>query len=65
MIDILVVGLSMRRGRGKLPQLGNAATMALDEAPPSPAPRAARATGPGVSSAGALADITSHSRSGS
>jgi glucokinase len=63
MIDILVVGLSLRRGE-RLPQLGNAASLALDEGRPEPAPPAARPTGPGVSSAGALADLTSHSRSG-
>ena len=65
MIDILVVGVSVRRGENSLPQLGNAATIALDEAQPEQAPRAARPTGPGVSSSGALANLTSHSRSGS
>ena len=65
MIDILVVGLSLRRGEAQLPRLGNAQTMALDEARPERAAPAARATSPGVSSAGALADLTSHSRSGS
>ena len=64
MIDILVVGVSMRRGENSLPQLGDAATMALDEERPEKAPRGARPTSPGVSSAGALADLTSHSRSG-
>jgi glucokinase len=64
MIDILVVGVSMRRGENSLPQLGDAATQALDEERPKQAPRAAKPTGPGVSSAGALADLTSHSRSG-
>jgi glucokinase len=64
MIDILVVGVSMRRGEQGLPQLGNAATIALDEGQPERAPRAAKPTAPGVSAAGALADITSHSRSG-
>jgi glucokinase len=63
MIDILVVGVSMRRGEKNLPQLANAEAMALDEARPEPQPRGARRTGPGVSSAGALADLTSHSRS--
>ena len=62
-IDILVVAVSMRRGEETLPQLGNAATTALDEARPEKPARAARATGPGVSSAGALADLTSHSQS--
>ena len=63
MIDILVVGASLRRGEGNLPQLGNAAAMALDEGRPEQPRRVARPTGPGVSSAGDLADITSHSRS--
>ncbi len=63
MIDILVVGASLRRGESKLPQLGSAASMALDEGRPEQPRRAARLTGPGVSSAGDLADITSHSRS--
>ena len=64
MIDILVVGLSLRRGEAQLPRLGNAQSMALDEARPERAAPAARATSLGVSSAGALADLTSHSRSG-
>lgn len=64
MIDILVVGLSLRRGEGRLPQLGNAQTLALDEARPERAAPAARATSLGVSSAGDLAELTSHSRSG-
>ena len=63
MIDILVVGVSLRRGVNALPQLGNAATIALDEAQPEQPRPAARPTGPGVSSAGALAHLTSHSRS--
>jgi glucokinase len=63
MIDILVVGVSVRKGVAALPQLGNAASMALDEARPEQPRPAAKATGPGVSSAGALAHMTSHSRS--
>ena len=63
MIDILVVGVSMRRGENNLPRLGSAAAMALDEGQPEQPRRVARLTGPGVSSAGDLADITSHSRS--
>jgi glucokinase len=65
MIDILVVGVSVRRGVVNLPKLGSAAAIALDEAMPEPAAPAARPTGPGVSAAGALAHLTSHSRSGS
>jgi glucokinase len=63
MIDILVVGASMRRGESRLPQLPDEATDALDEAGPPAEPRQARRTALGVSSAGALADLTSHSRS--
>ena len=63
MIDILTVGVSMRRGENSVPQLGAAASIALDEARPEQAPRGARATGPGVSSSGALGALTSHSRS--
>jgi glucokinase len=65
MIDILVVGVSVRRGVVNLPKLGSAAAIALDEAMPEPAAPAAKPTGPGVSAAGALAHLTSHSRSGS
>ena len=67
MIDILVVGLSLKRGEAQLPQLGSAETLALDEGRPeraAPAAPGARNTSLGVSSAGALADLTSHSRSG-
>jgi glucokinase len=63
MIDILVVGLSLQRGEARLPHLGSAETQALDEGQPEPAQPGARATSLGVSSAGALADLTSHSRS--
>jgi glucokinase len=63
MIDILVVGTTMRRGENRVPQLTNESTLALDEAAPPAEPRQARRTAPGVSSAGALADLTSHSRS--
>lgn len=60
MIDILVVGVSMRRGAHNLPMLGNEATVALDEIrPTAPTPRG---FSPGVSAAGELAHLTSHSR---
>lgn len=61
MIDIMVVGLSVRRGVDALPHLADAESIALDEAPPEQPRPAAKATGPGVSSAGALAHISSHS----
>ena len=60
MIDILVVGVSLRRGSHGLPLLGNATTVALDETRPTPP--ATRGSSPGVSAAGALAHLTSHSR---
>ena len=60
MVDILVVGVSMRRGADSLPVLGNDASVAMDEArPPLPA---ANRTGLGMSAAGALAHLTSHSK---
>lgn len=62
MIDILVVGVTLRRGTHALPRLGHDASAALDEARPEQAPAAARRTSPGVSTAGALAHLTSHSR---
>jgi glucokinase len=64
MIDILVVGVSVRRGEMNLPKLGSAAAIALDEAGPEQEAPKARPTGPGVSAAGALANLTTHSRSG-
>ncbi len=60
MIDILVVGVSMRRGTAGLPVLANDATVAMDEARPTLP--AANRTGLGMSAAGALAHLTSHSR---
>ncbi len=62
MIDILVVGVTLRRGAHALPRLGNEATVALDEAQPEQAPAGAKRTSPGVSTAGTLAHLTSHSR---
>lgn len=61
MIDILVVGLSLRRGAHGPPMLDSAAAAFLDEAPPALTQAAGR-TSPGVSAAGALAPLTSHSR---
>lgn len=60
MIDILVVGVSMQRGTHGLALLANVAIAALDETRPI-AP-ATRGSSPGVSAAGALAHLTSHSR---
>lgn len=59
-IDILAVGVAMRRGAEDV--LPEHATGALDEAHPEPrAPEALRSA-PGVSLAGPLARLTSHSR---
>lgn len=59
-IDILAVGVAMRRGAGDT--LSEQTTGALDEAQPEPrAPEALRSA-PGVSLAGPLARLTSHSR---
>ncbi len=66
-IDILAVGVAMRRGADNVPTLENSAAAGLDEAQPAlglPAPRtmATRRAGPGISTAGPLAHLTSHSR---
>ena len=65
MIDILVVGVSMRRGEASLPQLGDAATIALDEGAAG-ARRAGTPAPPARASArpGRWPHLTSHSRSG-
>jgi glucokinase len=62
MIDILVVGVTLRRGAGTLPSLDVTATAARDEGRPELAPAAAKRTSPGVSTAGTLAHLSSHSR---
>jgi glucokinase len=59
MIDILVVGVSLRRGVKSLPVLGTEASAALDESG-STRPMTSLSS-PGVSAAGALAHLTSHS----
>lgn len=62
-IDILAVGVAMRLGREHAAPLPAATAAGLDEdtgAPP-PAP-VARRTGPGISAAGPLSRLTSHSR---
>jgi glucokinase len=67
-IDILAVGVAMQRGGESVPALSPAAAGGLDEAlpptgEPAPAePVAARRVAPGVSTAGPLARLTSHSR---
>ena len=60
MIDILVVGVSLRRGASNMPTLGTEIAAALDES--QPAPQTTNASAPGISSAGALAHLTTHGR---
>ena len=62
LIDILTVGLAMRLGDNPLPALSQDTAAGLDEARPEPAPPAAQNAGLGISAAGALAKLTSHSR---
>ena len=62
-IDILAVGVAMRRNPEGVPALGGNADAALDEAEPSPAAvPVARRAAPGVSMASPLSKLTSHSR---
>ncbi|MCY7315653.1 MAG: glucokinase [Rubrivivax sp.] len=61
-IDILAVGVAMRLGNGSPAPLPREAAARPDEARPEPQPAAAQPTGPGISAAGALARLTSHSR---
>jgi len=61
MVDILVVGVTLHRG-ASVPALGSDATMGLDEVAPGQATSGARRKAPGVSAAGPLAHLTSHSR---
>jgi glucokinase len=59
-VDILAVGVAMRRGaQGQLPQ---EAVGTFDETRPEAPPRAARRESPGVSAAAPLSHLTSHSR---
>jgi glucokinase len=57
-IDILAVGVAMKRGAEALPQ---DAAQALDETRPEPRTPGAQRAGPGVSAAGPLARLVSHS----
>ncbi len=62
-IDILAVGVAMRRGDDSVPALAAGAVQGLDEpGAGEPAPAGARRAAPGVSTAGPLARLTSHSR---
>ena len=61
-IDILAVGVAMRLGAAGVAALPKEAAAGLDESRPE-APRPGAVTsGPGISAAGALARLTSHSR---
>jgi len=59
-IDILAVGVAMRRGAEDV--LPEQAAGALDEAHPEPRTPGVLRSAPGVSLAGPLARLTSHSR---
>ena len=61
-IDILAVGVAMRRGADASSLLPEQAAEVLDETQPAAVQRKARRAGLGVRAAGPLADLTSHSR---
>jgi len=61
-IDILAVGVAMRMGEAVVATLPQEATAGLDEAGLGVALPAVKQAGPGISTAGALARLTSHSR---
>jgi glucokinase len=61
MIDILVVGVAMQRGVSNLPGLGRDTAAALDEMRPEDWAASVKRTGLGISTAGTLAHLTSHS----
>jgi glucokinase len=60
-IDILAVGVAMRRGAEVVPALETPALPAPDDNPDE-TPAQARRGGPGISTAGPLSRLTSHSR---
>jgi glucokinase len=61
-IDILAVGVAMRLGAGEVAAQPPAAASEGDVPPASEAPAVAQRVAPGISSAGPLARLTSHSR---
>jgi glucokinase len=61
-IDILAVGVAMRRGADAAAVLPDQTAAVLDEAQTPPPPTRARRAGLGVRTAGPLAGLTSHSR---
>ncbi len=62
MVDILAVGVAMKRGTAAVAALPQYSSARLDEAQPAQQPVAAHRAGPGISAAGPLAQLTSHSR---
>lgn len=61
-IDILAVGVAMRRGAERVAELPREEIAGFDEAPLEAPPPGARRAGPGISTAGPLAHLTAHSR---
>ncbi len=61
-VDILAVGLAMRLGAGRLPQAAPERAGSDGEDPAALRPAQAVPAGPGISAAGDLARLTSHSR---
>jgi len=61
-IDILAVGVAMRMGGAVAATLPQEATAGLDESLPGRVLPAVKVAGPGISTAGTLARLTSHSR---
>ena len=58
MVDILVVGVTMRRGEAQIPALGDEATVAMDESQPSAVPTKDIGLGMGMSRASALSRLS-------
>jgi len=61
-IDILAVGVAMKKGGEGVSTLTRATTQGLDEDKPPQATAGAKSAGLGISAAGTLARLTSHSR---
>ena len=61
-IDILAVGVAMKKGEESAAPLSRAAAAGLDEGQQAPLAAKAKSAGLGISAAGTLAQLTSHSR---
>ncbi|MFM9900993.1 MAG: glucokinase [Polaromonas sp.] len=61
-IDILAVGVAMKKGEAGVVSLSQAAAAGLDEDQQAPQAAKAKPAGLGISAAGTLAQLTSHSR---